>query len=576
MPRMANPSGLRRRAATCHEPRLGRHAPCNLPTRARSRVSERQFTRFYHKIRNSLRNIRYGSLILLIACIAVACRPSTDPIPPSDHPPQLPSLPTFDAGSLEPTVRRQVTEARQRAESNPQDTEANGHLGMVFHAYDFYTQAEPCYRRAAMLAPNETKWQFYLGLIHVANGNPDEAVTAFDRVLVRYPDDLPTLLERASANLTRGETNDALAGFERVIDLNPDAAAAYCGAGQIMLKRGSLIEAIARLDHAIRLAPEYGKAHYVLGQALRKSGRLDKAAGQLRLAEEHKDHLPPLHDPLRAAMESLATGGIDTMHRATDLANEGRYEEAVSLFEESLRIRPDLAETHASLGATLVKLGDPVEAEVHLRQALQLEPNNVKARFNLGVLAHRHGDFAGAVELFEANLRIRADHFDSHYGLGTDLVEIGRPQDAVRHLRRAIALRPDDARTYKKLARVLADDAAFEEAITVLRGAVERLPGDASLADRLAWHLATCPDETIRQADEALAIARQVCEQTSYRVPRALDTLAVCLAALGRHNEAIGVAEQARLAAVAKGDPDLVSQIDAHLSRFRAREPYQE
>ena len=213
---------------------------------------------------------------------------------------------------------------------------------------------------------------------------------------------------------------------------------------------------------------------------------------------------------------------------------------------------------------------------MHLRRALQLQPNNVKARFNLGVLAHRRGDFAGAVELFRANLRIRADHFDSHYGLGTDLVEIGRPQDAVRHLRRAIAIRPDDARTYKKLARVLADDAAFEEAITVLRGASGRLPDDASLADRLAWHLATCPDEVVRQADEALAIARDVCELTSYRVPRALDTLAVCLAAVGRHDEAIAMAEQARRAALAKGDRDLVTQIDEHLSRFRDGKPFKE
>lgn len=512
----------------------------------------------------------------VIVGLTVACRPESPPPAPGAPVEVLPPLPTFDADSLEPTVRRQMNESRQRAESNPQDAEANGQLGMVFHAYDFYAQAKPCYRRAAMLDPNETKWQFYLGLIHVANGNPNQAVTAFDRVLDRHPDNLPTLLEKASANLTRGETDDALAGFERVIDLKPDAATAYCGAGQIMLKRGSLIEAIARLEHAIRLVPEYGKALYLLGQALRKAGRLDDANRHLRLAEEHKNHLPKLHDPLRAELESLATGGIDTMLRATDLANQGKFQEAVSLFEESLRIGPDLAETHASLGATLVKLGEPVEAEVHLRRALELEPNNIKARFNLGVLAHRHGDFAGAVELFEANLRIRGDHFDSHYGLGTDLLEIGRPEDAVRHLRRAIALRPDDARTYKKLARVLADGAAFEEAITVLRDATARLPGDASVADRLAWHLATCPDETIRQADAALTIARHVCERTSYRVPRALDTLAVCLAAVGRHDEAIGVAQQARLAAQKKGDRDLVTQIDAHLSRFREGKPHLE
>ncbi len=69
----------------------------------------------------------------VIAGLAVACRPASPQPAPGEPVTVLPPLPTFDADSLEPTVRRQMNESRQRVESDPKDAEANGQLGMVFH-----------------------------------------------------------------------------------------------------------------------------------------------------------------------------------------------------------------------------------------------------------------------------------------------------------------------------------------------------------------------------------------------------------------------------------------------------------
>ena len=90
-------------------------------------------------------------------------------------------------------------------------------------------------------------------------------------------------------------------------------------------------------------------------------------------------------------------------------------------FEAALRIRPDYAEAHNNLGATLI--GTP-------------------------------GRAAEAIAHFEAALRIQPDYADAHYNLGVALAESpGRTREAIAHLEAAQHLRPDAelARTIQRL-----------------------------------------------------------------------------------------------------------------------------
>ncbi len=473
--------------------------------------------------------------------------------------------------SMEPTVRRQFVEAVRGVEAAPLDARAHGHLGMLYHAYELHASAEPYYRRAVDLAPGGIRWRYYLGVVLVAIGDPDAAVAQFDAVLAEAPGDIAALLGRAEADRTRNRLDDALAGYRRVITLAPRTPQAYGGAGHVLGRQGDLEAAVARYEAAIKFAADhpYGPARYGLGQALRKLGRIDEAIEQLELAEQQRGREPPVDDPLMREVEALATGAIEALHRGIDLLAAGRLEEAVVRLNESIRINSDLAEAHSQLGAARLEQGDLPAAETSLRHALRLHPGYVDALQNLGVLEHRRGALAEAVEHFQAVLAVRPDHFDAQLGLGTDLRPLGRRAEAAVHLRAALRLRPDDARPYKRLAAVLAEQGEFEEAIAQLRWGVERLPDDLSVADRLAWMLATCPHEHLRDGAEALRVAEDVCRRTNRRVPRGLDTLAAALASLGRYDEAVAVAEEARGLARARGDETLAVQIETRLSLYR-------
>ena len=79
------------------------------------------------------------------------------------------------------------------------------------------------------------------------------------------------------------------------------------------------------------------------------------------------------------------------------LAELGRREEAVALYQKALQLRPDYAEAAFNLGNALRELGRLDEAIAWYRQASALRPDFPEALDNLGSAAIT-GTFAGLPE----------------------------------------------------------------------------------------------------------------------------------------------------------------------------------
>ena len=536
----------------------------------------------------SLRGHAQARLVLgLIAVIAIgvvtimwARRSSFDGGAASVQRPELPinfpPIPDFPLGALEPAVRQQFQAAVDRLADSPLDAQANGRLGLLYHAYEFYALAEPCYRRAIGVGATEGPWRYYLGLVLLERGEWGLAAGEFSEFLAVRPGDIPALLHRADTYRLANRLEAALDGYRAVISRSTEIAQAYCGAGQILYRLGEFEPAVEYLQEAVRLAPKYGTARYALGQALRNPERPDEARRELQLAEEYRNHEPPLDDPLARVLDRARIGAIEALHRGIDLLQAGEVDEAIDLLETAIRSAPDLVEARAQLGAALLQQGDLPAAQGSLEHALELESNYVEAIYHLGLIAHRRRDHAGAIALFQRTVQLRAEHFDAHLGLGTDLPKLGQTTTALEHLRRAMALRPHDPRPYRRMALVLSTLARYEEAIATLRLGRERLPEEVTIADRLAWMLATCPRDELREADEALKLATEVCRRTNNQAPQALDTRAAALANLGRYDEAVVVAQGARQAALAGNKEQLADQIQRRQELYQTGQPYRQ
>lgn len=92
------------------------------------------------------------------------------------------------------------------------------------------------------------------------------------------------------------------------------------------------------------------------------------------------------------------------------------------------------------------------------------------------------------------------------------------------------------------------------------------------LLNQYAWLLATCPDETIRNGERAVAMAEEACSLSGYQQSAYVDTLAAAHAEAGDFAKAIQWQEQA----LSLAGPNADQGFRDRLARYENRTPYRE
>ncbi len=148
------------------------------------------------------------------------------------------------------------------------------------------------------------------------------------------------------------------------------------------------------------------------------------------------------------------------------LAHEGRLPEAIQIFGEALRIKPDFAEGHDDLGAALVRLDKLQEATGQFEQALRIDPQYVTAYNSLGVVLIRLGRTQEGIAQLEQAVRIKPELAEAQNNLGFALWRMGRLENAAQHYEQAVRFNPDIAEAHYNLAVLLAQMGKVREAIS--------------------------------------------------------------------------------------------------------------
>lgn len=253
-----------------------------------------------------------------------------------------------------------------------------------------------------------------------------------------------------------------LAALRRV-RTRPELAVGWLWYGIALLPTIGLIQTgmQARADRYTYL-PQIGLAIAVawgtwaaVGPRVRARRVLAAAAGAGLVALAAVSWLQVHHWRDSAALYAHAlavTEGNFVAHKGLGAARwrQGRLDEALAHYRESIRLKPDWSLAHHDLGALLVAMGRPREALPELEQALRIRPGDVSAR------------------------RIR----------GVALVQVGRHAEARAELRRVIDLGPPSAELYAHLAVAESGTGHDAEALAAAERALAlaRQAGDEELA----------------------------------------------------------------------------------------------
>ena len=113
----------------------------------------------------------------------------------------------------------------------------------------------------------------------------------------------------------------------------------------------------------------------------------------------------------------------------------------------------------------------------------------------------------------------------------------------------------------------------FENAVNDYREVIRLDPQETLALNSVAWILATCPDDAVRDGELAIDYATQACEISEWKSPNDLDTLAAACAEAGQFEEAVKWQTQAIELAENAGREDL-ADYQSRLELYQAGMPY--
>ncbi|MGL5062809.1 MAG: tetratricopeptide repeat protein, partial [Microcoleus sp.] len=122
------------------------------------------------------------------------------------------------------------------------------------------------------------------------------------------------------------------------------------------------------------------------------------------------------------------------------LVQEGKFDEAVAVFQAGIAIAPDDAPLYNNLGIVLLELQKPEQAIAIYRRAIELDSELVLARYNLGRAFQQLGFHNFAGDCFELVIKQQPDRVWVWGDLAVSLMARGKLAEAMLCLQRSISL----------------------------------------------------------------------------------------------------------------------------------------
>ena len=517
-------------------------------------------------------------------------------------------VPRPNLKGAEPPVVARMNARVAAVEASPDSADTWGRYAMFLHAQRCLEEADIAYAEAQRLAPTDFRWTYFRGLLllktdpskslehldlavrldarygpaHIRRGlalqgvgRDDDAWRALHEAIRLQPTSGVAHMYMGQLELSRNDLEAAVRHLETARASRPDDAAVLSSLARAYAKLGNRTQARELADAARKTRPGRPFAdrrfNEVVNEAVTLQSFLDRSDVYFKAG---------LNDKAVHELDAALTLGHDAGRIFAALARLylklAEHDKCVELSRKAIASGYDKEGLHLVLGAGLFYLRQFDEAEDAVGRALEAAPSDPTAMRLHGRIAVARGDDAEAIERWSRALAVD-DDAATRRERAKARSRLGQHDEAVTELKALLSTAPDDTATWLALgevhrgagdldaaltafdraaknasvpfagrhaAFVLVAQRRFAEAQMRLRNLRTRWPHNTNLMNDLAWLLATCPDENVRNGAEALTVIRPLVQQTRRKEPAVLDTFAAALAEVGRFSEATAAMDE--------------------------------
>jgi putative PEP-CTERM system TPR-repeat lipoprotein len=351
-----------------------------------------------------------------------------------------------------------IVHYKNALEKDPNFVEARFNLGLAYMETGKLDQAEREFQKVQLQNPHDGRIGFQLARIANFQNKPSVAVPLLMAYLKDHPDDPAALEQLAFSATISGDLGSAREHLQKVLDIEPDRVSARLALIHNYMTQGERDKAREAIDALLAKDPKNRPAMHALAQLEAQErdpdGMLDVYA---RISSIYPSDLFARYkegsllidkgegDKVRASAEAMIKEFPDKAegHRLLGLwlSREGKFDEAVTALNKSIRIQADL-ETYYLLGLAYYYSGNLEMAVTQFQTVVDYSPGFAQARVMLGEIFLRQGRGAEAGIVAEKMIETSPEDFRGHVLKGDALILQGKHGDALLQYSKAVEIAP--------------------------------------------------------------------------------------------------------------------------------------
>ena len=218
---------------------------------------------------------------------------------------------------------------------------------------------------------------------------------------------------------------------------------------------------------------------------------------------------------------------------------QGKFDEAIEDYDETIRINPESADAYNNRGAAKGALRKYQEAIADFDEAVRINPQHANAYKNKGKAKSALGQYHDAIADYDQAIRINSQFTEAYYDRGNAKDMLGRHDEAIADYNEAIRINPQSADVYNNRGITKSALGQYHDAIADYDQAIRINPQYAQAYNNrgIAKKNLGQYHDAIADYDQAIRINPQFADAYYNR--------GIAKDALGRHDQAITDYDQA-------------------------------